>query len=119
MATPQYPATLPIPKAIQGSPSSQLLSGSDDGQYSVRRRTMVPAASLSASFKFLENQYQQFMDWYRVELKYGHKWFMINMPSGAGIVPHVARFMSPPNGKLNGYRHWEVTADFEIRERQF
>jgi hypothetical protein len=44
---------------------------------------------------------------------------MINMPSGAGIVPHVARFMSPPNGKLNGYRHWEVTADFEIRERQF
>lgn len=119
MATPQYPTTLPIPKAVQGSPSNQLLSGSDDGQYSARRLTMVPAASISATFKFLQNQYQQFVFWYRVDLKYGHKWFTINLPSGAGIVPHVARFMSPPEAKFNGHRHWDVTADFEIRERQF
>lgn len=78
-----------------------------------------PSAFTPVVFRFLEDDYAQFVDWWKTDLKYGHKWFWINLPSAGGITWHVARFAERYVAKLTGHRAWEVTAKLELRERQF
>lgn len=99
--------------------AQQQLAGPEDDPYQTRRRTLVPGAVVNASFKFLDDQYSRFIEWYKVELKYGHKWFVMYLSSAAGEVPHVVRFTKPPEGVMHGHRHWDVTAIIEVRERIF
>lgn len=117
MATPRYPSTLPIPKSVQLTAANQQLSGPEEGPYETRRRSMVPGATVSATFKYLKFQYKIFVEWYKSDLKYGHKWFVLYLPSAAGIVPHVVRFKEPYQAALHGHTYWEVSANLEVRER--
>lgn len=120
MATPEYPSTLPGPGTFTVEPTSQVLATEAElGPKAFRRRSRQPGAFTSVSFRFLETDYSVFIEWWRTTLKYGHKWFWIQLPSAGGITWHVARFAERYAAKLDGHRYWNVTAKLELRERQF
>jgi len=96
-----------------------VLAGDSDGPKDLRRFTLVPGATVDVSFRFLRDQYSAFVKWLKVDLKRGLRWFMLPLPSAAGITPHVVRFKGRPQGSMGGHRYWEVTAEIEIRERRY
>lgn len=119
MATPEYPSTLPGPSSLSIEPVPQVLaSDNEQGPRAVRRRTRVPGAGTPVTFRFLESDYTTFVEWWKTDLKYGHKWFWIQLPSAGGITWHVARFAERYNARMEGHRYWTVDAQLEVRERQ-
>lgn len=102
-------------------PVNQVLS--TEGEMSpkaYRRRSRVPGSQDQVTWRFLETDYKLFLAWWRGELNYGTRWFLIQLPSARGYDWHVARFGEKDySASLVGHRSWEVKADLEIRERRF
>lgn len=120
MATPIYPMTLPGVSTYSVEPTPQVLASENDtGPRAFRRRSIVPGANASVSFRYLENDYTTYLNWFKVTLKRGHKWFWIQLPSAGGLTWAVARFKKKPREKMDGHRYWTVSADLEVRERAF
>lgn len=120
MATPEYPTALPGVAQWRIKPSTQVLAGGDEGApRDVRRRSVVPGALGQAGWSFIEADYAAFVAWWKTDLLRGHKWFWIELPSAGGITWHIARFNAPYQARMNGHRSFVVSAELEIRERQF
>lgn len=75
--------------------------------------TMVPVA-----FLLTQEQAQLFEAWFNYEISYGTEWFNCQLDSPMGLRPYECRFTGMYEGpKLRGLRHWEYSAELEIRER--
>lgn len=114
-----YPSNLPLPSTLTVQPFPQVIQGDKNQPRSFRRITRSTASNAQIEFRFLEQDYQIFQDWYKTELLYGLRRFLLSLPSAAGYVPHTVRFVNPPKGALKGHGYWQVTAEIEIRERMF
>lgn len=119
MAIPDYPSNLPGVLTFRLTAAPQVLAGEDDGPKDLRRVTQVPGAFAEVTFRYLKSDYSIFRDWYTNVLIRGLRWFLLTLPSAAGLTPHVVRFADRPRGSLQGHRYWEVTAQIEIRERLY
>lgn len=120
MATPRYPADLPGVATHILTPTDQLLrSDNDSGPESLRRRSVQPSAIAQISFRYSKDEYSVFKAWWTDVLLYGHRWFLIRIPSAGGITWHYVRFTDRYRSKLVGHRYWDVSASIELRERAF
>lgn len=120
MSTPDYPTGLPGVAQWRIKPTAQVLAGDNPGgPRDTRRRSVVPGAVGQAGWTFIEEDYATFVAWWRTTLLRGHKWFWIELPSAGGITWHVVRFNGPYQARLNGHRSYVVSAELEVRERQF
>lgn len=119
MATPVYPDNLPGVLSFRLIAAPQVLTNDADGPQDFRRFSIVPGAEAEISFRYLESGYAMFRDWYTNTLTRGLRWFMLPVPSAAGLTSHVVRFADRPRGTLQGHRYWEVSAQIEIRERLY
>jgi hypothetical protein len=119
MSTPAYPDQLPIPLTFRLQANDQIVTDPENEPRDSRRLTIVPSAVADVTFRYLLDNYKIFKNWYKDDLRYGIKWFTIDLPSAAGLVSHVVRFADRPRASLKGHRYWEVSAQIEIRERQF
>lgn len=118
MSTPIYPEDLPIPRAFRLTPTQQVLgTDADAGPIAYRRRSRQPGATATIEFRYLRDEYSRYVEWFKSDLKYGHKWFWINLPGPNGIKLQIIRFMDKPKAVLEGHRFWTVTAQIEIRDR--
>lgn len=118
MATPSYPIELPMLSQFKLTPFPQVLSTDTDiGPKSFRRRSRQPGAFAAVEFRFLETEYSIFVEWFKTDLLYGHKWFWIPLPGPNGIGPLLARFVGKPSATLGGHRFWTVTGILEIPDR--
>lgn len=101
-------------------PTQQVLGTDNEiGPKAFRRRSRQPGAFTPVAFRFLEDDYKTFVNWWKTSLNYGHKWFWIELPSAGGITWHVVRFAERYVAKLEGHRYWTVTAKLELRDRRF
>ena len=120
MATPRYPADLPGVATHILTPTDQLLrSDNDSGPESLRRRSVQPSANAQISFRYSKEEYSLFKAWWTDVLLFGHRWFLIRIPSAGGITWHYVRFTDRYRSKLVGHRYWDVSASIELRERAF
>lgn len=120
MATPRYPEQLPGVSTFRLVPTAQILAGENEtGPLALRRRSRQPGATAEVTFRFVESDYAVFMDWWKTDLLYGHRWFTISIPSAGGVTWHTVRFADRPRAALQGHRYWELTTTIEIRDRQF
>lgn len=118
MTTPTYPEELPVPSQFKLTPFPQVLaSNTDIGPKDFRRRSRQPGAFAAVEFRYLESEYSIFVEWFKTNLLYGHKWFWIPLPSPNGITPLQARFTAKPTATLGGHRFWTVTGLLEIYDR--
>lgn len=118
MATPSYPIELPMLSQFKLTPFPQVLSTDTDiGPKSFRRRSRQLGAFAAVEFRFLETEYSIFVEWFKTDLLYGHKWFWIPLPGPNGIGPLLARFVGKPSATLGGHRFWTVTGILEIPDR--
>lgn len=80
-----------------------------------REYTQVPTR-IPVKWLFTSTEYAVFESWYLHEAKEGSEWFEVELLGGLGLSLHEARltrmFQAKPIGVV-----WEVTAEFEIRER--
>lgn len=88
------------------------------GALEYRRFTRVPHATATVRFRFLQGDFEKFQDFYLNDLKRGHKWFALNLPSAAGILPHAVRCITHRSAPSMGYDYREVTMQIEIRGRR-
>lgn len=93
-------------------------AGDGMGPIDYRRRTQQTTSTVTITFRYLKEQYKTFLAWWITDLKYGHTWFTINLPSARGNVQHYARFTSKFTATKSGYRRMDVNCELEIRERQ-
>lgn len=116
-----YPNTLPAPSSYRMVPAQQLSFTAEEeyGPREFRNITRYPGASASVTFQFLNDDYKVFKTWWVTQLLYGHRWFVINLPSAGGMAAHRVRFATKYSASKRGYRHIEVTVELEIRERLF
>lgn len=121
MPTPIYPSNLPgvLTFRLTAAPQVLVTETDDDGPEDLRRVTQVPGAIAEVTFRYLRSDYSEFREWYTTTLIRGLRWFMLTVPSAAGLTPHVVRFVDRPRGVLQGHRYWEVTSQIEIRERLY
>lgn len=120
MSTPEFPSTLPVVSDMKWGPNSQLFeTDADIGNREARRFTEVPSATASVTWRFLEEDFATFQEFYKNDLLRGHRWFSLPLPSGAGIVEHCVRFIGHRSSKRDGYGFRTVTADLDVRERRF
>jgi hypothetical protein len=118
MAIPTYPDTIPGPKDCSYEPNEQVLTTQADiGPLAFRRRTRNLGSIDTISFKFFGEEYKIFVDWFRNTISYGHKKFLINLPSAGSLTWHICRFNEPPTTKLIGHGAWEVSGTIEVVER--
>lgn len=119
MATPRYPSTLPGISSLQLSPTAQVLTPEEGaGHMTARRISRVPHATATVVFRFLESDFQVFQAFYVNDLKRGHKWFALDLPSAAGVLPHAVRCIKHRTAPSQGFNHREVTMQLEIRGRR-
>jgi hypothetical protein len=118
MTTPIYPAQLPGPTTFVLAPGSQVVGGGNEGgPIALRRRSRQPTAKAQVSFRFLENDYEVFVDFWKTSLLYGHRWFILPTPGAIGIAPQVVRFDTRYTASKQGFRYMDVSAALELRSR--
>lgn len=118
MAAPLYPSTLPGVStfAVKGLPTVQA-DANDIGPKNFRRVTISGASLVNVSWRFIGTDYAAFVAWWETVLLNGHKRFFIQLPSAGGITWHLSRFSGIYSASRQGYSHWQVEAELEIRER--
>lgn len=100
------------------SPAAHVLFGDNEvGPREPRVRTRDPSATARVTFRFLGDDYQTFVNWWKVDLAHGHKWFVLPIPSSSGFIECIVRFTDRYNAQYDGHVFWTVTADIEIRDR--
>lgn len=120
MATPIFPATLPLVSSCSLSPSKQVIStDADVGPLAFRRRTSVPGAECEVSWRFMETDFSIFQEFWKTDLLRGHRWFYLVLPCAYGLTYHVVRFKKHRQAKRDGYAYRTVTATLEVRERAY
>ena len=117
MATPIFPAVLPGVSSLSWGPLPALKTDSDTGPQDARRISKVAAASAQVSWRFLQDDFEIFLNFWEVDLIRGHRWFMLTLPCAGGYLYHVVRFKSYHSAKSEGYNFRTVTAQLEVRER--
>lgn len=120
MTVPVYPTALPGVETFDGQPLAQfIMTEGDDGStpMTYRRRSRQRVTKVTVGWTFLQNDYQIFMNWYQNVLLYGHRWFWMQMPSAGGMSWVLVKFESPPDGKMQAFTHWAVTAALEMQDR--
>lgn len=117
MATPIFPGVLPGVSSLSWGPGAALTTDADSGPQLARRLSNVPDATAQVSWRFLENDFQIFLDFWEQDLLRGHRWFMLVLPCGAGYLSHVVRFKSYHSAKSDGFNYRTVSAQLEVRER--
>lgn len=119
MATPEFPSTLPGVESLSLTTDLQVLTPDEGpGALEYRRRTRVPSAVGTVTFRFLEGDFAVFNTFYVQTLLRGHKWFYLNLPSAAGIAPHLVRCLSHRKAPSKGFNYREVSMEIEIRGRR-
>lgn len=120
MSTPVFPDELPGVSTLDWSPESQLsITDADLGPKAYRRVSRVPSAIANVSWRFLENDFAVFQEFWKTDLKRGHKWFTLTLPCGAGFADHVVRFLEHRSSKVEGYNGYRtVNAQLYVRERK-
>lgn len=120
MTTPVFPSTLPGVSTLSWAPSDQVLSTEAEiGPIEFRRTTRVPGADADVSWRFLDNDFSTFQEFYTTTLIRGHRWFKLILPCAGGYVAHVVRFKKHRTAKRDGYGFRTVSAQLEVRERRF
>lgn len=119
MTTPVFPSTLPGVSSLawDAQPQSRI-SDNESGNKDYRNFTAVPAAIADVEWRFLDSDFAVFKEFWKTELKRGHKWFTLVLPSAAGHSRHVVRFITSHASKSDGYGYRTVTAQLYVRERR-
>lgn len=120
MATPEYPSTLPGVSSMEMETTTQVYTNEEQGPGKVvyRRFTRVPSAKATVIFNFIETDFSIFQDFYNDDLKRGHKWFRLILPSAGGYLPHIVRCISHRTAPSPSYGYRVVTMELEIRGRR-
>lgn len=119
MTTPVFPSALPGVSSLawQAEPQARI-SDNEVGNKDYRNFTAVPAAVADVEWRFLDTDFAVFKEFWKTELKRGHKWFTLVLPSAAGHARHVVRFITSHSSKRDGYGYRTVTAQLFVRERK-
>lgn len=119
MTTPALPSSLPGVSSLKWGPVSQIATTEREiGPLAYRRTTQVPAALASITWRFLEDDFAIFQEFWKTDLLRGHRWFTMVLPCGAGYATHVVRFRSHRTANVQGYAYKEVSAELYVRERK-
>lgn len=118
MTTPVFPVDLPDVWTNQGSPTAQVLSGTDDtAPLAFRRLSRNPSAKSQVTWTFLEGEYKIFVAFFRDQLLFGHKWFYLRLPTALGFQYCVVRCSEVYTANQTGFDKWDVSLSLYIRER--
>lgn len=119
MTTPAFPAELPwVSTLAWTAEGGTLVSENEVGPKDYRQTTRVPTATATVSWRFLEDDFAIFQDFWKNDLKRGHKWFTLPLPCGAGYAIHVVRFSKHRTAASEGYGYRTVQAELYVRERK-
>lgn len=116
-----WPVTLPMP-TVQGysvQPGEAILRTEMDAGLARQRRrfTNVPT-KVQVRWIMRRDQYAVFEGWYRWKAREGANWFYVTLLGGLGLLDQEARFTRQFISQLiAGGTLWEITSEFEIRER--
>lgn len=117
MSTPIFPTSLPTISQLSLQSISNVITDESTVK-NFRRISRVPNANDKVQWTLFNDQLKIFIDFYKITLLDGHKWFYIKLPSAKGIVYHIARFKSM-QANVIGHKAWTVDAELELRERAF
>jgi hypothetical protein len=117
MSTPIFPTSLPTVNQLSLQSISNVITDESTVK-NFRRISRVPNANDKVQWTLFNDQLKIFIDFYKITLLDGHKWFYIKLPSAKGIVYHIARFKSLQTNVI-GHKAWTVDAELELRERAF
>lgn len=118
MTTPVFPASLPGVTRFSWESGRQILASDSPGPRAVNRISRVPSATASVEWEFVASEYQTFMDFWRVDLIRGHRWFLLTLPSAAGFKNHIVRFKEHRKTSFGGHQFFRVQATLEVRVRK-
>lgn len=118
--TPTFPSDLPKPTTYSLGPSAQVIA-SDDGSVGprdFRKISRVPGAFVNLEWQFTPAQYASFVAFWKTDLLNGHRWFLVDVYSAAGLKQHLVRFVRHYEHALIGHTYRRVTGEVEIRDRR-
>lgn len=118
MTTPIFPDTLPGVSTLQWSPVDQTIATEEPGPRAIRQRSSVAGADATITWQFTEGEFAIFQDFYKNDLKRGHKWFSLILPCALGHLPHIVRMVKHRSMTREGYNFRTVTAQIDVRERR-
>lgn len=119
MTTPVFPTSLPGVSSHSWEIDPQLVISEGDGPKDFRRRTRVPSATAEVTWKFKPEQFEDFQNFWKVDLIRGHRWFLLKLPCGAGIAYHYVRFIEHRNAGYDGKGLRTITGRLFVRDRVF
>lgn len=122
MAAIDYPAELPVPLrsgyGLQHA-SPMMRTEMQTGRARQRRTYTSVPTMVSASWLLTETQAQLFEAFFRYTISDGTEWFNATLITPMGFKPYECRFAEMYSGpELVGVRHWRITGNLEIRDRQ-
>lgn len=119
MATPSFPSTLPGVSSLDWVADGNVaVTEAEIGPKGFRQSSRVPSATASVTWRFLAGDFAIFQDFWKNDLKRGHKWFTLVLPCGAGYARHVVKFVSHRSAQSDGYGYRTVQAELYVRERK-
>lgn len=118
MVAPLYPSDLPGVSEfrIVGVPQP-ISTGDGIGPKDFKRITKLTTSTAKVAWRFLEDDFSTFSTWWEDDLLNGHKRFFIQLPSAAGLMWHLCRFIGPYAATRENYAHWQVIAELEVDSR--
>lgn len=120
MTVAAYPATLPGPSVtgfVVRPVYNVLETDLENGPKSARKQMTDKAATMSLNFVMSRAEFAEFERWHAQDTKYGACWFTIDLPSGGQNKQHLLRFRGGFTAKALASAVYNVSADFEVRER--
>lgn len=119
MADPDFPLTMrtPLISGYSLEPTDTVTRTQFDYGVSRSRKRFERANTLtSAGFRFNENEFTVFVNWYETTITDGALWFNINLDTGSGTSEitrskFTEKYTASKNGKL-----WDVTCRLELEQ---
>lgn len=115
-----FPVDFPAPNTsllVNGSPNS-VRTQMDSGLVRQRRRFTVEQVQVRVQWTMGDTELAVFVAWHKFKIGLGNDWFIMNLPLGGEVQPHVVRFL---DGKFDHQyvpvSYWDVSAILEIQER--
>lgn len=117
--TPIFPSELPGVSTLEWTAEGNTaITEAEVGPKAYRQTSRVPSATATVTWRFLAGDFAVFQDFWKNDLKRGHKWFTLVLPCGAGFAQHVVKFVSHRSAKSDGYGYRTVQAELYVRERK-